>query len=321
VRDEFQEKRLRSFYRIGEFDFMAQNFLVEGFLPKGGLVILAGDPKIGKTAVASAIALAVAKGKPFAGMKTLQSAVLWLQLEESYQERSAIMRAARGFKRLPFYACFDHVPIDTDEGIADLDAWRSDTNARLIVVDPLHAAHSGRSLADGWAARKTLAKLKAMCTATRTTALVLHHLMKSRSRARLAESVQLAAVATMVMILTIASPAGARPRTIRLDCTGRGAYANRSWTLESRGPLDYRIADSVAPSSGLTTLQRSVLSALETGPKSAQTIADALCANVRSVRNAITFLKYEGCVSSLRKIAKTQLYRLKKPPKCPHKTG
>jgi DNA-binding CsgD family transcriptional regulator len=145
--------------------------------------------------------------------------------------------------------------------------------------------------------------------------------MKSRSRARLAESVQLAAVATMVIILTIASPAGARPRTIRLDCTGRGAYANRSWTLESRGPLDYRIADSIAPSSGLTTLQRSVLSALETGPKSAQTIADALSANVRSVRNAITFLKYEGRVSSLRKIAKTQLYRLKKPPKCPHKTG
>ena len=81
------------FYTIGEFGFRKHDrYLVEGFLPESGLVLLAGDPKAGKTAIASAIALAVAKGKPFAGMETKQGSVLWMCLEKSYDERCAVMR-------------------------------------------------------------------------------------------------------------------------------------------------------------------------------------------------------------------------------------
>jgi hypothetical protein len=222
--EEEARRRDGLFYRIGEFDYARPRFLIDGFLPEGGLVILAGDPKVGKTAFASAIALAVAKGRPFAGLPVEGAAVLWLALEESFQERSAVMRAAKGYKRIPFYTNAERIAIDTEDGIADLDYWRMETGAKLLVVDPLHGAHSGRSLMDGWAARKTLMSLKRFCAASRVTALVLHHLAK-RGAKRVAESVQLAAIATMVMILTSDSQTIPSP-------PGRGPVpeAKRKWT-------------------------------------------------------------------------------------------
>ena len=59
-------------------------FLVDGFLPRGYVTILAGDPKVGKTVLASAITLAIAEGSPFGGMETNRGGVLWLSLEEKH---------------------------------------------------------------------------------------------------------------------------------------------------------------------------------------------------------------------------------------------
>src|SRR5687767_14088583 len=99
---EAEQRRLSNlFCHMGEFSFGDPRYLIDGFLPESGLVIRAGDLKACKTALASAMALAVAKDKPVAGMPTKQRGVLWLRLEESHQERSAVMRKARGLKRLP----------------------------------------------------------------------------------------------------------------------------------------------------------------------------------------------------------------------------
>jgi hypothetical protein len=196
------------FYTIGEFGFRKHDrYLIDGFLPESGLVLLAGDPKAGKTAIASAIALAVAKGKPFAGMETKQGAVLWMCLEESYDERCAVMRGVRGITDLPFFVTQDHIPVDTEDGYEEILEWVVATKARLLVVDPLHAAHSGRSLHDGWAARKTLKLLKRL--SEHCTVLVLHHLSRTGTR-RIAESVQLSAIATMLIHL-VSSPPGRGP--------------------------------------------------------------------------------------------------------------
>jgi hypothetical protein len=256
---EAEQRRLRNlFWHMGEFKYSDQSYLIDGFLPETGLVILAGDPKVGKTALASAIALAVAKGKPFAGMKAKKGGVLWLCLEESHQERAAVMRKARGLSRAPIYITNERIPIDTDKGICDLQSWALDVDAGLIVIDPLHAAHSGRSLHDGWAARKTLSLLKEF-SRTRTI-LVLHHLAK-RGASRVAESVQLAAIATMVVIMNplgvrelarafkpsnaqseLARPSRSKTpaRLVTLDCMGRGDFANRTWHFISRNSLDYK---------------------------------------------------------------------------------
>jgi hypothetical protein len=329
---EAEQSRLEGiFWRMGDFGYGDQRYLIDGFLPETGLVILAGDPKVGKTALASAIALAVAKGRPFAGMQTQQRSVLWLCLEESHQERAAVMRRARGLSRLPLYITTDRIPIDTEQGIYELDHWVRSVEAGLIVIDPLHAAHSGRSLQDGWAARKTLRLLKHLSKSC--LILVLHHLAK-RGASRVAESVQLSAIATMVIILR---PVGVRelarafepesagselarlrsrrsPRVLQLDCTGRGDFANKTWRFISRNPLDYRIATKdipVIPNS----LAAKILAILNRKKGlCARTIATQLNKSVSTIRNELTALRKIGLVAA-EKLSYVTYYKLARAKK------
>ena len=239
-------------------------FLVEGFLPKGSLVILAGRPKEGKTCLGTAIALAVATGRPFAGMNTEMAPVLWMANEESKGERAAILGQftsdggpypvitgehydwmdSKG-PFLPLFTSHERVPIDTDDGLYTIDLWLGKTGAKLIVIDPLIAAVSG-PLEHSGSARRSLEKLKEFCWHRGVTALVLHHTKRvrdSRYFRRVADSDQLAATASMDMVLVRDPSSGlnGRPYLFTLSCRGRGEFANKVWLLESSRILDYQI--------------------------------------------------------------------------------
>ncbi|MDQ2985519.1 MAG: AAA family ATPase [Armatimonadota bacterium] len=322
MREEFRRRRL--FFPFNEFPHRKPRFIVDGLLPAGRVALLAGDPKSGKTALATAIALAVAKGEPFAGMKTEQSSVLWLACEESFSERSELLEpisaefADRPFEEPdscpdgipdfpvcepPLYTCYEHMPVDDENAIGDLQCWISGVGAKLLIVDPLHGAHSGRSLTDGWAARKTLRRLKALCNTTGITALVLHHLTKSRKRARVAESVQLAAIVGTVMILSSHPVAAPETRIVKLESTGRGAHANRTYHFESSGPLDYRLTEPTASQTIPTvpTIKSRILDALSGAPASARQIAKSFELNLifRTQRDVGTCARGKG--SALRR--------------------
>ena len=59
------------------------NWVIHKLLPRPGLTILMGPPKLGKTFLALGIALAVVHGEPFLGQKTVPGRVLYLQLDSS----------------------------------------------------------------------------------------------------------------------------------------------------------------------------------------------------------------------------------------------
>lgn len=77
-----------------EFNQFQQPWLVQDFIPLGGLVFLAAPPKQGKTCLATALALAVATGTPFAGMPCDQGGVLWLAQEESFWDRHRLVSSS-----------------------------------------------------------------------------------------------------------------------------------------------------------------------------------------------------------------------------------
>lgn len=191
---------------------MSIRWLVEGLIPVGYLVLLAGSPKAGKTCFATALALAVANGVPFAGCPTRQAAVLWIAAEESQTERQVLLEGSPLVEAsVPLYTCYQHLPIDDPETISLLYHWVNKTQAGLIVVDPLLGAIQGRSLSDSWSARRSLQPLKDMCRDSGITALVLHHEKSDRIRGKraVADNPQLAAVASMSIVLT-SSPAHIR---------------------------------------------------------------------------------------------------------------
>jgi DNA-binding MarR family transcriptional regulator len=251
-------------------------WVVQDLIPEGSLCLLAAEPKEGKTSLATALALAVATGTPFAGRNTKQGAVLWIAAEESRQERNYLLdQSPLVDSSLPLYTCHQHLPIDDQECLDAVRHWVSQTQANLIVVDPLLAATSGRSLRDGWNARRSLQMLKKFCALHRVAALVLHHrkdAMHGLAKSRAAENDQLSATASMVMSMRVRKldpialalqtapsaplPLDAQeevpgmvvrplksptihPRLIALDCAGRGDFANQTIWLLSRGPLDY----------------------------------------------------------------------------------
>ena len=58
------------------------DWILDDYLPAGGLVIIAGKPKEGKTTLSYELAVKVAKGLPFLNRQTRLAGVLILGLEE-----------------------------------------------------------------------------------------------------------------------------------------------------------------------------------------------------------------------------------------------
>ncbi|MBS1707674.1 MAG: AAA family ATPase [Armatimonadetes bacterium] len=229
-------------------------WLVQDWIPVGTLVILASPPKQGKTALATALALAVATGTPFAGMPCTQGGVLWLSQEESMFDRQRLLELSPHVDPLtPLFTTYDHLPIDRQETIDVLSFWVQETSAKLIVVDPLHGATSGRSLTDGWSARKTLDPLRQLCHTHSVTALVLHHSKRAAyqlGRQRVAESDQLAATSGMNIVLsTRLLPSSPRPS----EGEGLGVrvplppLAPRSGGVEEGARGRFRSPDTLTP--------------------------------------------------------------------------
>jgi len=65
-------------------------WILDEYLPAGGLVLLAGKPKEGKTTLSYELAVNVAQGSTFLGRQTRKGAVLILALEE--HKRDVLIR-------------------------------------------------------------------------------------------------------------------------------------------------------------------------------------------------------------------------------------
>ncbi|CAN5566598.1 hypothetical protein BH11ARM2_BH11ARM2_13780 [soil metagenome] len=270
-------------------------WLVEGWLPIGYVAVLGGEPKSGKTSLATALGFAVAGGQPFAGMACPPGAVLWCAYEENRVERHLYLRHAPA--GLPFFTTYRCPWIDTRKGLMVLEHWIHKTNARLLVIDSLHGSVRGNALAENGPARRTMVGLKSLATQYACTVLCLHHLTKSQSRGvapdRFADSVQILATSSMHLHLDV-EPTETGRRVI-LTGTGRGPWAEQTLELESEGLLDYRLA---APRAELGTLETAILAALREKEDTSVGLAERTGYDLRHVRNTLTGMLRRGLVAS-----------------------
>ena len=293
-------------------------WVVEGLLPETYLAVIGATSNGGKSCLVTALAIAVAKGEPFLGMRTAGAAVLWIAYEESRQERGLALKA---FETLPenIYVTHQKPYIDERNGLDALRYWVRRTKAKLVVIDPLYASCVAESLSDGRTARAALTGLKDLCNEENCAALVLHHITKDtsagQSRERFADSNQILATASMDLLMDYTERADGS-RRIWLRGRGRGDFANRTWLIDSNGVADYRLVASGAQAKVEEEAKdRAILEVLRQAeaPLTAEQIAEVSGQMLGTVRNRLTNLVKQGTATVPGKTGarnNTSLYRI-----------
>lgn len=165
--------------RLSEYlagDDEAMPWIVDDLIPVGGLALLSGRPKAGKSTLARYLSLAAARGDPWLGRDTDPNGitVLCLWLEDSLHGGRAAYRQLDNLDDdPPIWISMDHgVPGDP------LDRLRADiewTHARLAIVDPLVTFLPVADTNDYGKVYATLTPLRDLANETECAILCCHH--------------------------------------------------------------------------------------------------------------------------------------------------
>jgi hypothetical protein len=148
------------------------DWLVDGLIPTGGVVLLVARPKVGKSTLGRAVAVAVAQGKPVLGREVRQGPVLLVSLEDREKDVGRHL-AALGLR--PDDPLFVATGLTSREGLAE---WVREHRPVLVVVDTI-----GRliRLRDSSEYAEVTAALEAVLRLARESGaafLLLHHTPK-----------------------------------------------------------------------------------------------------------------------------------------------
>jgi predicted ATP-dependent serine protease len=151
------------------------SWVIEGRLPTGGLSLLAGKPKAGKSTLARCLALAVARGEPWLGFPSQQGLVLYLALEEKRTEVRLHFSAMGATADDPVEVFIAPSPQD---GLAQLRQVAEERRPVLIIVDPLIKLVRVRDGNDYPEVTRALEPLLTLARQTGAHVLAVHHLGK-----------------------------------------------------------------------------------------------------------------------------------------------
>ena len=152
-------------------------WIVDQRLPAGGLGIIPGKPKAGKSTLSRVLAFHVSRGEPWLGFATMRGPVIYLALEEKRSEVRAHFEALGATSADPIYLLCATAP---DDALSRLRREAERRRPVLIIVDPLFRfVRVPAELGNDYSAMSAL--LEPLLTLARETGahvLVVHHLGK-----------------------------------------------------------------------------------------------------------------------------------------------
>lgn len=165
-----------------EFPELAE--LIEGILAPG-LYILAGAPKAGKSLLALDMALCISAGRPIWGRQTMQSAVLYLALEDSKQRvQSRLLRMCtnEGMNIGELYIATESEMLGRGLEEQLTDFLSKNTNVKLVIVDTLGKARGLTSSKYNYSEDYAMASsFKSVATRFSVAVLLIHHTRKQEA--------------------------------------------------------------------------------------------------------------------------------------------
>lgn len=163
--------------------------VIDGLIPAGSIGLVAGDSGLGKSPLFYQLALCVAAGIPWLGMRTLQGPVLYLDLENGWWGSQALRDSVLRHLGLPASPpCF----LCTQD-IRDLKALTAVIEAvkpALVVIDSLRSYDSSVE-ENNRQAGEFLQSLRKLCQQYRVSFLLIHHIKKQEKKSFLQPSTSL----------------------------------------------------------------------------------------------------------------------------------
>ena len=128
----------------------ALSWVVPSYVPKPGLVLLLGEPKVGKSYLGLQLGLSVATGGPFLGQPTTAQPVLYLQFDTSetvwHQRLAALQGHGVALPPLLYMVHPDDQPSRMNLLLLEYQQWLAAVletcNPSLIILDVLRECHN-----------------------------------------------------------------------------------------------------------------------------------------------------------------------------------
>ena len=164
------------FYR----PFEPHPMIVEDLVP-GGLTVLAGTPKIGKSWMALDLAISVAEGIPFLGKSVHKTGVLYYCLEDTYMRIRNRMHELADEPPDSLYLSTSSERIGSGFTRDIVNFLRDHRDVELIIVDTLQKVRGSDDGAGSGSYSKDyeeVGKLKEIADLNNKSVIVIHHLRK-----------------------------------------------------------------------------------------------------------------------------------------------
>jgi hypothetical protein len=127
-------------------------YLVKGLIPRGGLTVVWGPPKCGKSFWTFDLTMHVALGEYYRGRRVQQGAVVYLALEggQGFRARIEAYRREHGTADAPFYLVTDRTNLVRDRRalIGAIRAQIGETLPALVAIDTLNRSLAGSESKD-----------------------------------------------------------------------------------------------------------------------------------------------------------------------------
>lgn len=151
-------------------------WLLKDRLPSIGTSLLASKPKIGKTTLSRALAIAVANGQPFLTWATKKTPVIYIAAEENREQFKKSLAAANPGDVENLYIHTGPVPSDL---VPQLDEYISDLKAGFIILDTLIRAVNVKDTNDYASMSKAMEPFQELAVKHKCQILLIHHAGKT----------------------------------------------------------------------------------------------------------------------------------------------
>jgi len=155
-----------------------QNYVVEGFLPANDISVVVGDSGRGKTPLAYQLGICIAAGAPFLGMRTNQTRVLYLDLENGRAKRPPL---AEDICKLVELASVpeDFLVVEESCNLSDVAGAVKYYTPGIVLADTLRALEPTAEDSNSNMGR-FLKTTRAIAQENNCAVLYLHHINKPR---------------------------------------------------------------------------------------------------------------------------------------------